>query len=367
MQFLGVKWGKIDKIALILQRMSTFLSLVSLKHLVRSFYHCYASNREERLRLTIFLLGVFMVLGTMPLQFFNIMGSPHPFFQGVTAVFILLTLTGLALLLMHVINITQTLNITCIGCQILQSIRIVILTLHPELASYDVMMLNLVADYIILLQLIMASIPKSPVIVTAIQLPTLAFAHFYPPPGQALCSTQIWLLFTVVSTLSCVMSVFTQTALTRLQEERTEYKTIQDSFLSAFGITKSELVTFLQVWKGNTENDERLVHFLDGLDITAQARLIKAAKFVEAEHKGDCEKIAEHFPNLTKTELNVAALIIKGKTKHEIAEMLEKTDNNIGTVRINIRRKLQLSSDIDLREYLLSQENGQKPKPNYNP
>lgn len=70
MQFLGVKWGKIDKIALILQRMSTFLSLVSLKHLVRSFYHCYASNREERLRLTIFLLGVFMVLGTMPLQFF---------------------------------------------------------------------------------------------------------------------------------------------------------------------------------------------------------------------------------------------------------------------------------------------------------
>ncbi|MDD6392821.1 MAG: hypothetical protein PUG21_00815, partial [Prevotella sp.] len=176
MQFLGVKWGKIDKIALILQRMSTFSSLVSLKHLVRSFYHCYASNREERLRLTIFLLGVFMVLGTMPLQFFKIIGSPHPFFQGVTAIFILLTLTGLALLLMHVINITQTLNITCIGCQILQSIRIVILTLHPELASYDVMMLNLVADYIILLQLIMASIPKSPVIVTAIQLPTLAFA-----------------------------------------------------------------------------------------------------------------------------------------------------------------------------------------------
>lgn len=336
MQFLGVKWGKIDKKALILWCMSNVLSLQSLKHLIRSFYHCYASNRGERLRLTIYFSGVFMVLCTMPLQFFRIMGSPHPFFQGVTAIFILLTLTGTVLFLTRVINLVQAFNTVCIGGQLLLTTRIVMLTLNPELGSPDVMMLNLVADYIILLQLIMASIPKTPVIVTLIQLPTLAFVHFYPSPGPVLCSTQIWLLFTVVETLSCVISVFAQTALSRLQEERTEYKTIQDSLLSAFGITKNELVTFLQVWKGNSENDERLVHFLVGLDPVAQARLIKAVKFVEAEHKGDCERIAEHFPSLTKTELNVAALIIKGKTKHEIAEMLDKTDNNIGTVRINI-------------------------------
>lgn len=334
--------------------MSNGISFASLRKSFCGFYHSYASNREDRLRLTIYLLGVFMVLGTMPLQFFNIMGAPYPLFQGITALFILLTLAGLFLFLMHVINLVQTFSIVCIGCQILQTIRIVLLTLHPEIATPDLMILDFVADYIILLQLIMASIPKAPVIVTALQLPTLAFVHFYPSWGSTLCSTQIWLLFSVVSSLSCAMSVFSQTALTHLQEERTEYKTIQNDLLSAFGITKPELVAFLQIWKGSSDDSTRLAQFMKGLSAPAQARLIKAAKCLEVEHKADRQKIAECFPALTETELKVASLVIEGKSKHEIAETLGKTDNNIGTVRINIRKKLGLSADIDLKEYLFS-------------
>lgn len=334
--------------------MSNVLSLQSLKDLIRRFYQCYASNREERLRLSIYFLGVFMVLGTMPLQYFKIMGSPHPLFQGITTLFILLTLTGTVLLLAHVINLVQAFNIVCIGCQIIQTARIVLLTLYPELGSPDVMMLNLVADYIILLQLIMASIPKTPVIVTLIQLPTLAFVRFYPSSGPVLCSTQIWLLFTVVETLSCIMAVFAQTALRRLQEERTEYKNIQDDLLTAFGITKQELVAFLQVWKGRqSADDARLAQFIKSLSKPAQARLVRAAQCLEIEHKSELQKIADKFPALTDTELRVASLVIEGKSKREIADILGKTTNNVGSVRINIRRKLELESETDLRQYLM--------------
>lgn len=57
---------------------------------------------------------------------------------------------------------------------------------------------------------------------------------------------------------------------------------------------------------------------------------------------------------LTTTELRVACLVIDGKTKREIADIMGKTESNIGTVRINIRRKLGLSSAEDLREALRS-------------
>ena len=46
-------------------------------------------------------------------------------------------------------------------------------------------------------------------------------------------------------------------------------------------------------------------------------------------------------------------LIIGGKTILEIATILDKTPNNISSVRIHIRKKLGLATSDDLREALL--------------
>lgn len=67
------------------------------------------------------------------------------------------------------------------------------------------------------------------------------------------------------------------------------------------------------------------------------------------------DQVSARFPMLTATELRVACLVIDGKTKREIADLLGKTENNIGSVRINIRRKLGLNASEDLREVLRGQ------------
>ena len=51
-------------------------------------------------------------------------------------------------------------------------------------------------------------------------------------------------------------------------------------------------------------------------------------------------------------------LVLKGMTQSEIAEAMGKSMSNIGTVRGNIRRKLGLSTDDDLRTALLMRVDG---------
>lgn len=55
---------------------------------------------------------------------------------------------------------------------------------------------------------------------------------------------------------------------------------------------------------------------------------------------------------LTPTELDVCHLVLKGMTLKEIAVAMNKKIGNIGTVRGNIRKKLELDANDDLREAL---------------
>lgn len=148
------------------------------------------------------------------------------------------------------------------------------------------------------------------------------------------------------------MAVVSQYALSRLQQERNEYKDTQDDLLKAFGVDKQELVAFLQVWKSSPNNQTEWKRFLSRLDAKAQSRIVMAARMLEKEEKANVGSVSARFPMLTPTEVKVACLVIDGKTKREIAGILNKTESNIGTVRINIRRKLGLSASDDLREEL---------------
>ena len=62
--------------------------------------------------------------------------------------------------------------------------------------------------------------------------------------------------------------------------------------------------------------------------------------------------MAQTFPMLTPTELDVCRLVLKGMTLKEIAMAMDKKIGNIGTVRGNIRKKLELDTNDDLREAL---------------
>ena len=65
-------------------------------------------------------------------------------------------------------------------------------------------------------------------------------------------------------------------------------------------------------------------------------------------------RMATVFQTMTRSEAEVAHLVLRGMTTKDIANMLSRAPSTVDFHRNNIRRKLGLRRDVNLREYLLS-------------
>ncbi len=63
--------------------------------------------------------------------------------------------------------------------------------------------------------------------------------------------------------------------------------------------------------------------------------------------------IANHFPELTETELRICSLIISSLVSAEIAAKLGITEDTVENHRVAIRRKMGLTQKQNLRRTLL--------------
>lgn len=169
----------------------TFNFFSIIRNRADRFYQCFAPTRLDRIRRTVFIVSDMMVLCIMPLHFFGLLGMPLIHLQGITLVFILLSLVSTVLFLFKRLSLVGAINLLCIGGQCIQTFRIVLLSLHPEWANSDVMTENLLISFLTLFVLVIAAIPKSPILVTALELPTIAIAHFAPPQVVRRCATAI--------------------------------------------------------------------------------------------------------------------------------------------------------------------------------
>ena len=68
--------------------------------------------------------------------------------------------------------------------------------------------------------------------------------------------------------------------------------------------------------------------------------------------KSKVEHLAKHFPDLNDKELKIIELILEEFSTNEIAVMLEKSIKNIEFTRTNIRKKLDISAQVDLNTFL---------------
>ena len=65
-------------------------------------------------------------------------------------------------------------------------------------------------------------------------------------------------------------------------------------------------------------------------------------------------RMAAMFRRMTRTEAEVAHLVMRGMTTKDIANTLSRAPSTVDFHRNNIRRKLNLGRGVNLREHLLS-------------
>ena len=323
---------------------------LNLRQRFVTFVNNRSTNLEERTRLFMFLASMTLLLLGMPMHLLGLIGTDEQFLLNVTVVFWLSLVAILLLYIYRKLTLIQAISVYAIVAQLSESVRIIYLAVVTPDNFERTIVVNLVISFAIVIYLVLGFVKTVPVIVTAINLATLLFASNYNPHAV---SPHFTLLFSFIQIGSCVLGYVTWKGVHTLQNEATDYLKTQDGILEAFHMSKQELVAYLQMCRRNNQEEKSIHNFFRNLDEQSEKNLINAVEQRLAEKRLEQENFALCFPQLTPTELEVCRLVMNGKTVNDIARILDKNANNIGTVRIHIRKKLGLKTGEDLRQFLV--------------
>lgn len=324
---------------------------IKLKNEIRRLVGSRCSNHEERQRIIVYLVGMAMVLAGLPLHFAGLLGIGNHMLYLVSAASWVASAATMALFVAGKLSLGTAFSAFTVMLQIAESTRIVYnAVVQPEGFVWAIV-LNQIISLIVVMYLVMGFARWTPIANTTISIATLAFACWrtgWEVNGQMLT------IFTFVEVATCLVGDFMWRGVHNMQRENTDYKDAEEGLLSAFHMTKAELAAYIQLCRKKTPDEKQVSAFFDMIDEHSEANLTRAVALRTAERHMQRTDLAAHLPQLTPTELEVCRLVIAGKTLAEIARILDKTTNNISSVRIHVRKKMGLQPKDDLRKALLN-------------
>ena len=322
----------------------------TLRHYLTHFAQTRIPRQKDRLQFIVLVMSTAMYLVGLTLHFFLYVGVGAAPMQAVSAAFWLFSAAVLAVALSGRVRPEPLMSWYGIVAQIVQSARIVYLAVARPEGYADALMLNEVVALTVIIFQVIAFTRYTPAVVTALNLATLCVALPLAPPDAM--PRQLAILFAFEELSICVLGYFTQRFVFSIERDNDDYMRTQQGILSAFGMTRQELVAYLQLCRSADPQHEELSAFFSQLGEQAEQNLIRAVERRKAELMAEREAFAARCPGLTPTELEVCRLVVAGKTLGEIARITGKSTNNISSVRIHIRRKLALQPSDDLRTAL---------------
>lgn len=209
---------------------------------------------------------------------------------------------------------------------------------------------NITVCYIIIFVACMSMLPRTALLCTAVNSVAIAVC------GAMTGNSMYWQLLTVFGTLELATSAFCFVSERLLHEQRTEmrgYANTIEQILNVFNVSRTELLAILQIAKAHDAHTIYDRQHMEQLSHDTVRNIINAANQIEQMQKAQRHATQERFPTLSPTELDVCRLVQQGLTLKEIANALGKSVSNVSTVRGNIRKKLELPQEEDLRTFLL--------------
>lgn len=188
--------------------------------------------------------------------------------------------------------------------------------------------------------------------------PTSTFGIFLVALGVAYAirpsalSMQFSCLFVFIMLCVWIYMAVERVLMEKTTQELNDYRQFQDSVLDMFSMRRAEMVALVQLSR-QMDADKRLTQKMVG-ELSEQTRnnLIDISNILWNQKVVNNADLKTAFPNLSPSELEVCRLVLEGLSQKAIAVKMDKSQSNIGTVRGNIRRKLGLNADDDLRKAL---------------
>lgn len=307
-------------------------------------------NWQQRMCLITFLmLSLSVVVLGVPMHFIGMIGRCDTILYTISAMSWAATLTILIMYLTQRMRLTVAISSFGILTQLAESARIVYVAMERPDGFEETIVFNLVISLALIIYMVMAAVRHMPTILALMSIATITSAYLYTD-GEI--NRQIVVIFVIVEIFTCILGEMIRRGIRSMQRENADYHSTLNRVLSTFHMTKTELLAYIQLGRGE-QSDKDITDFFNRLDERTEANLIRAVEQRVAQRKMQHADISAVLPTLTPTEQEVCRLIIGGKTIIEIASILHKNANNVSSVRIHIRKKLGLATGKDLREALL--------------
>lgn len=307
-------------------------------------------NWQQRMCLITFLmLSLSVVILGVPMHFIGMIGRCDTILYTISAMSWAATLTILIMYLTQRMRLTVAISSFGILTQLAESARIVYVAMERPDGFEETIVFNLVISLALIIYMVMAAVRHMPTILAIMSIATITSAYLYT---DGKINRQIGVIFVIVEIFTCILGEMIRRGIKSMQRENADYHSTLNRVLSTFHMTKTELLAYIQLGRGE-QSDKDITDFFNRLDERTEANLIRAVEQRVAQRKMQHADISAILPTLTPTEQEVCRLIIGGKTIIEIASILHKNANNVSSVRIHIRKKLGLATGKDLREALL--------------
>ena len=321
----------------------------NIQRLTRFLDH-RSSNWQQRLCLIIFLmLCLTVIVAGVPMHIMGIVGRSSGILYAISALMWLMTVVLFVLYMTRRMSLKIAISTFGLLIQLTGSARIVYMAIERPEGFDQTILFNQIISLALIIYLVMATVRHIPTIIATISIATIVFAYLYTDGGF---NKQIVVIFALVEIFTCALGEMIRRGIRSMQRENADYHTTLNRVLATFHMTKTELLAYIQLGRGGQSNQD-ITDFFDRLDERTEANLIRAVEQRMAHRRMQHANISSVLPSLTPTEQEVCRLIIGGKTIYEIASILNKTPNNISSVRIHIRKKLGLATSDDLREVLM--------------
>jgi DNA-binding CsgD family transcriptional regulator len=97
---------------------------------------------------------------------------------------------------------------------------------------------------------------------------------------------------------------------------------------------------------------KKILHLVESNISTEQDWQIFEANFNEV-HQEFLEKLLEKYPNLTPSDLKLAAYLRMNLSTKEIAQLFNITNRSVELKRYRLRKKLHLDTEVNLGEFMM--------------
>lgn len=232
---------------------------------------------------------------------------------------------------------------------VIQSVRLLVLAsigLHAPMLTT----VNITVCYMIVLLCSISLLSRTSFVCTCINFTTIFLCRdltHNPMYGQLL------IIYGFMSVATTVFGFVAGTLLREQQMELDDYAHTIDQVLHVFNMSKTELLALLKLAKAKDAAAVYDTGLMEQLDNKTLSNIIKVANHIEHLQASRRKDMHERFPMLSPVELDVCRLVEQGRTLRDISNILGKSVSNVSTVRGNIRKKLGLAQDDDLRSALL--------------